>query len=205
MFSKNKTAEKCVVALAEVQYYLKTKGMIFSEYYSLIRWLEDGMVRLCFGGGNEIFPEKTMPRNAVEGFGTSVALNSIVDMSFYSIELYDNIVYDNRVKREFIYTEPFRKCWKAMGLGDDEQHYLENILLENPRKVAVIEGLGGVRKLRIKLECRGKSGGGRVIYLDVLEKEKLYLLFAYPKNVQEDLTPEQRKLLRRMVEAIMEE
>ena len=37
------------------------------------------------------------------------------------------------------------------------------------------------------------------------KKEKLYLLFAYPKNVQEDLTPEQRKLLRRMVEAIMEE
>ena len=82
-----------------------------------------------------------------------------------------------------------------MGLGDDEQHYLENILLENPRKAVVIEGLGGVRKLRIKLEGRGKSGGGRVIYLDVLD----------PKNVQEDLTPEQRKLLRRMVEAIMEE
>ena len=132
-------------------------------------------------------------------------LNSGVDMSFYSIDLYDNIVYNNKVKREFISTEPFRKCWKAMGLGDDEQHYLENILLENPRKGAVIEGLGGIRKLRIKLEGRGKSGGGRVIYLDVLEKEKLYLLFAYPKNVQEDLTPEQRKLLRRMVDAIMEE
>lgn len=78
-------------------------------------------------------------------------------------------------------------------------------MLENPQKGAVIEGLEGVRKLRIKLEGRGKSGGGRVIYLDVLEKEKLYLLFAYPKNIQENLTPEQCKLLRRMVEAIMEE
>ena len=57
-------------------------------------------------------------------------------------------------------------------MGDDEQHELENILLENPRKGAVIEGLAGIRKLRIKLEGRGKSGGGRVIYLDVLEKEK---------------------------------
>lgn len=92
-----------------------------------------------------------------------------------------------------------------MGLGDDEQHELENILLENPRKGAVIEGLSGIRKLRIKLEGRGKSGGGRVIYLDVLEKEKLHLLFAYPKNVQEDLTFEQRRILRRMAEAIMEE
>ena len=121
------------------------------------------------------------------------------------VVLYDKIVYIEKVEREFIYTEPFRRCWKAMGLGDDEQHELENILLENPRKGVVIEGLAGIRKLRIRLEGRGKSGGGRVIYFDVLEKRRLYLLFAYPKNVQEDLTAEQRKFLRRMVETIMEE
>ena len=92
-----------------------------------------------------------------------------------------------------------------MGLKDDDLKELEIILLENPRKGAVIEGLAGARKLRIKLEGRGKSGGGRVIYLDIIQKEKIYLLFAYPKNVQEDLTPEQCKVLRRMVEAIMEE
>ncbi len=92
-----------------------------------------------------------------------------------------------------------------MGLGDDELHELENILLENPRKGVVIDGLAGIRKLRIRLEGRGKSGGGRVIYIDVLEKRRLYLLFAYPKNVQEDLTAEQRKFLRRMAETIMEE
>lgn len=94
---------------------------------------------------------------------------------------------------------------ESNGLGDGEQRELENILLENPRKGAVIEGLAGIRKLRIKLEGRGKSGGGRVIYPDVLEKEKLYLLFAYPKSVQEDLSSEQRRILRRMAEAIMEE
>ena len=121
------------------------------------------------------------------------------------VVLYDKIVYIEKVEREFIYTEPFRRCWKAMGLGDDEQHELENILLENPRKGVVIEGLAGIRKLRIRLEGRGKSGGGRVIYIDVLEKRRLHLLFAYPKNVQEDLTAEQRKFLRRMAETIMEE
>ena len=121
------------------------------------------------------------------------------------VALYDKIVYIEKVEREFIYTEPFRRCWKAMGLGDDEQHELENILLENPRKGVVIEGLAGIRKLRIRLEGRGKSGGGRGIYIDVLEKRRFYLLFAYPKNVQEDLTAEQRKFLRRMAETIMEE
>ena len=74
------------------------------------------------------------------------------------VVLYDKIVYIEKVEREFIYTEPFLRCWKAIGLGDDEQHELEDILLENPRKGVVIEGLAGIRKLRIRLEGRGQSG-----------------------------------------------
>ncbi len=108
--------------------------------------------------------------------------------------------------RLFIYTEPFRKCWKAMGLNDDQLKKLEEILLEDPRRGDVIEGTGGARKLRIQLDDnRGKSGGGRVIYVDIFEKEKLYMLFAYPKNVQEDLTPEQTRAIRRIIEEIKKE
>ena len=59
-----------------------------------------------------------------------------------------------------------------MGLGDDEQHELENILLENPRKGVVIEGVAGIRKLRIKLEGRGKSGGGRVYILTYWRRKR---------------------------------
>ena len=50
--------------------------------------------------------------------------------------------------RLFIHTEPFRKCWKAMGLSDSDLSQLEKILLENPQKGDVIEGTGGARKLR---------------------------------------------------------
>ena len=107
--------------------------------------------------------------------------------------------------RKFVYTEPFRKCWKAMGLQDNDLPILENALLENPQLGDVIEGTGGARKMRIQLEGRGKSGGGRVIYLDVFEKEHLYLLFAYPKNVQENLTSEQKKAIKNMIEAIRKE
>lgn len=78
--------------------------------------------------------------------------------------------------------------------------------MQDPQKGDVIEGTGGARKLRIQLnDNRGKSGGGRVIYLDVFEKERLYLLFAYPENVQENLTGEQKKAIRKMVELIKEE
>ena len=107
--------------------------------------------------------------------------------------------------RKFIYTAPFRKCWKAMGLDDDSLLILEAALLENPQLGDVIEGTGGARKMRIQLEGRGKSGGGRVIYLDVYEREHLYLLFAYPKNVQDDLTPDQKKAVRKMIEEIRKE
>ena len=107
--------------------------------------------------------------------------------------------------RKFIYTTPFRKSWSAMGLNDDNLLDLEAILLENPQVGDVIEGTGGARKMRIQLEGRGKRGGGRVIYLDVFEHENLYLLFAYPKNVQDDLTSDQKKAIRKMIEEIRKE
>lgn len=84
-----------------------------------------------------------------------------------------------------------------MGLNDGNLRDLEFTLLDNPQVGDVIEGTGGARKMRIQLEGRGKSGGGRVIYLDVFEQENLYLLFAYPKNVQNDLAPDQKKMIRK--------
>lgn len=107
--------------------------------------------------------------------------------------------------REFVFTQPFRNCWKAMGLTDEDLPYLENILLENPKIGDVIQDTGGARKIRIQLYGQGKSGGGRVIYVDIYEKEKLYLLFAYPKNVQENLTSEQKKIIKAMIDAIKKE
>ena len=110
------------------------------------------------------------------------------------------------MNRLFVYTAPFRSCWKAMGLSDHDLLTLEKVLLENPQKGDVIEGTGGARKLRIQLDNNhGKSGGGRVIYLDVFEKARLYFLFAYPKNVQENLTPDQKKAITAMILRIKEE
>jgi len=92
-----------------------------------------------------------------------------------------------------------------MGLGDDELRTLQDILIDDPEAGDIIQGTGGARKVRIPLEGRGKSGGGRVIYVDVIVRERIYLLLAYPKNVQADLTPEQKKMVRKLVETIKEE
>ena len=44
-----------------------------------------------------------------------------------------------------------------------------------------------------------------MIYVDIFEKERIYLLFAYPKNVQENLTEGQKKAIRSMIEEIKRE
>lgn len=106
------------------------------------------------------------------------------------------------MNREFVYTEPFNRCWKAMGLTDEHLIELEQFLLNDPLAGDVIPDLGGARKIRIQLGNKGKSGGGRVIYLDVFAASKTYLLFAYPKSVQEDLTPDQKKAIRTIIEMI---
>lgn len=107
--------------------------------------------------------------------------------------------------RKFVYTMMFRRCWAAMGLNDEDLEDLEKALLKNPHIGDVIQETGGARKMRIQLEGRGSRGGGRIIYVDVFEKEQLYLLFAYPKNVQDDLTPDQKKAVRKLVEEIKKE
>ena len=92
-----------------------------------------------------------------------------------------------------------------MGLSDDDLKKLEENLLKDPQLGDVIQGTGGARKMRIQLEGRGKSGGARVIYLDVFEKEKLYFLFAYPKNVQENLSEMQKAAIHKIIEEIKKE
>lgn len=109
------------------------------------------------------------------------------------------------MRRSFVLTSGFEKSWADLGLGDDELRVLQSLLIDDPESGDVIQGTGGARKIRISMEGRGKSGGGRVIYVDVVVRERIYLLLAYPKNVQADLTPEQKKLVRKIIQTIKEE
>ena len=106
------------------------------------------------------------------------------------------------MERKFVETDLFRRTWKAMGLSDSDLFILQEIILSNPQVGDVIPETGGARKMRIQLEGRGKRGGGRVIYVDIYEAETIYLLMAYPKNVQEDMTSNQKKAIRQIIEQI---
>lgn len=92
-----------------------------------------------------------------------------------------------------------------MNLGDEELRMLQVLLLKDPESGDVIQDTGGARKIRVPMENKGKSGGGRVIYVDVVIRERIYLLLAYPKSEQADLTQEQKKMVRKMIKMLKEE
>ena len=62
----------------------------------------------------------------------------------------------------------------------------------------IIPGTGGVRKLRWRLEGRGKRGGGRVVYFHYDAGMPLFALTAYAKNERSDLSQQDRNDFKRL-------
>ena len=67
----------------------------------------------------------------------------------------------------------------------------------------MIEGTGGIRKLRWAREGMGKRGGVRVIYYFHSERMPLYLLTIFGKNEQSDLSMAERATLAKLVERMI--
>ncbi len=85
-------------------------------------------------------------------------------------------------------------------LSDEEYRLLQAQLVQKPDAGKIIPGSGGLRKLRWSASGRGKRGGARVIYYWFVSNEVIMMLFAFPKNEQADLTPDQLKQLKKIVE-----
>lgn len=109
---------------------------------------------------------------------------------------------DQELSRIFVELPSFSARWKSLGLTDDDLRRFEMELIENPKLGAVLQGTGGVRKARFAFENRGKSGSVRVIYIDFEIYEKIFLLTAYAKADQENLTKKERNDLKGLVELL---
>jgi hypothetical protein len=84
-------------------------------------------------------------------------------------------------------------------LNDEEYRSLQNILVERPDSGDIIQGSGGIRKIRWGASGRGKRGGARVIYYWANPHDQLFMLYAYAKNERDDLTKDQLSVLRAVV------
>ena len=65
-----------------------------------------------------------------------------------------------------------------------------------------MRGTGGVRKMRLAFEQRGKIGSVRVIYVDFEIYEKIFLITAYPKNEKDNLIDSERAEIKQMIQAL---
>ncbi|MCM1577297.1 MAG: type II toxin-antitoxin system RelE/ParE family toxin [Ruminococcus sp.] len=106
------------------------------------------------------------------------------------------------MSRLFVMMPSFDNEWKHLGLTDDDLRRLQSELADNPFSGDIIRGTYGCRKCRIPIEERGKRGGGRVIYVDFIKFEKIYLLAVYSKNEQENLTKSECENIRNMVKEL---
>jgi hypothetical protein len=101
-------------------------------------------------------------------------------------------------------TRPFIED-AARCLQDEEREELITYVARNPTAGVLIPGTGGVRKIRWRASGRGKRGGTRVIYYYHSDRIPLFLLTAYAKSRQTDLSPAQRSAMKRIVVEIVKQ
>jgi hypothetical protein len=100
----------------------------------------------------------------------------------------------------FIESRVFSRRLLALGKEGSAEvlSAIQSDLLGNPERGRVAQGLGGIRKARAPDPSRGKGkrGGFRYLYLYFVSDQEIYLLYLFDKDEREDLSAEQRKLLR---------
>ncbi|EGR0148423.1 type II toxin-antitoxin system RelE/ParE family toxin [Vibrio alginolyticus] len=104
------------------------------------------------------------------------------------------------MKSVFVESTIFEK-YRSEYLSDEEFRLFQAELMSNPKQGDVIQGTGGLRKIRVASKGKGKRGGSRVIYYFLDEKRCFCLLTIYGKNEMSDLTADQKKQLKAFMEA----
>jgi len=99
----------------------------------------------------------------------------------------------------FIETPLFTR--RVMELMDDDGYArFQTMLIRDPEAGDLIQGTGGLRKIRVAARGHGKRGGARVIYYHFRARDQIALLMIYPKSEQADLTADHRSALKTVIE-----
>jgi hypothetical protein len=110
------------------------------------------------------------------------------------------------MRKVFIESGEFT-AWVRSYLTDDDLAAMQRTLLAEPELGEVIPSCGGLRKLRLGDPKRGKGkrGGARVVYLHIAAMDQIYLVTVYGKDQKDDLSAEDKKLYRQLVQMLKEQ
>lgn len=100
-------------------------------------------------------------------------------------------------------TPAFLKGVKRAALSEDDHRELINYLAANPKAGVIMEGTGGVRKVRFANEGSGKSGAYRVVYYFHDDNMPLFALALFAKNEKANLTKAERNELKALMPQIV--
>ena len=92
------------------------------------------------------------------------------------------------------FTDQFHHC-----LEDEEYSALQWFLCRKPDAGDLIRGTGGARKVRWASKNKGKSGGVRTIYFHHTPKGQIWMLAIYPKSEKEDLSAQDKRVLKEII------
>lgn len=122
-----------------------------------------------------------------------------------SLAIYPQLAYICPMKALFVELPAFAK-YRADYLDDDGFGKLQAFLLKNPEAGDVIEGTGGLRKLRHGDPRRGKGkrGGLRVIYYWWDGGRQFWLFTLYDKDEMENLSATEKRALKGMLKTELE-
>ncbi|MPM66215.1 Toxin HigB-2 [bioreactor metagenome] len=102
---------------------------------------------------------------------------------------------------EFIETPTFTRHVQQL-LSDEEYLELQRALIIDPQQGDLIQGSGGLRKIRFALKGRGKSAGVRCIHYWYNDAGQMLMLLIYPKSMKDDLSARELSILRKLVEEL---
>jgi hypothetical protein len=89
-------------------------------------------------------------------------------------------------------------------LNESEQNNLINYLATHPTAGVLLQGAGGIRKVRWKREGTGKSSGVRVVYYFHSERYPLFLLTIFGKSEKVNLSQIERNELAKLTHILIE-
>jgi hypothetical protein len=97
----------------------------------------------------------------------------------------------------FVETATFTRLVHEV-VSDDDYAEFQRELARHPEQGDLLEGCGGVRKVRMAARGKGKSGGARVIYLYLRHRQRIYLLYLFTKGDAANLSPAGKKTMREL-------
>ena len=99
---------------------------------------------------------------------------------------------------------PLFESQRKLLISDDEFRLLQSKIIKNPQAGNIIVGTGGLRKIRLPSQNKGKSGGHRVIYL-LAVSEKVYMITIYKKGQKDTLTQAEKNAMKKLTSLLKNE